>query len=258
MPGDRLALRPELRRHAHDETARLVGILGQNLDHLIDRDVIVVGMPAIVIGHHGDERRKATPPRARAWLPASPSCRSPHSPRSDRDWIPQASRIADLPWRDRCRRAHAGCLLLCSAASSASASLLQIGWAIETCATKPGPKKLFSRAKVRSMNWSTIDEGAGRQILAQRAAGRNRDHVRHARALQRVDIGAVVDRAGRLDMAAAVARQEDEIDALKAAEQEIVRGLAPGRFHAFPAPVFETGNVIDAAAADDAENCLAS
>ena len=35
------------------------------------------------------------------------------------------------------------------------------GWAIETCATMPSPKKLFSRAKVRSMNWSTITNMPG-------------------------------------------------------------------------------------------------
>ena len=29
------------------------------------------------------------------------------------------------------------------------------GWAIETWATQPAPKKLLGRAKVRSMNWST-------------------------------------------------------------------------------------------------------
>ena len=30
----------------------------------------------------------------------------------------------------------------------------QTGSAIETCATQPGPKNDFSRAKLRSMNWS--------------------------------------------------------------------------------------------------------
>ena len=30
-----------------------------------------------------------------------------------------------------------------------------------TWATKPGPKKLFSRAKVRSMNWSAITKVPG-------------------------------------------------------------------------------------------------
>ncbi len=35
------------------------------------------------------------------------------------------------------------------------------GSATETCATQPAPKKLFSRAKLRSMNWSTITKWPG-------------------------------------------------------------------------------------------------
>ena len=46
-----------------------------------------------------------------------------------------------------------------SRARSASSGLT--GSAIETCATQPGPKKLFSRAKVRSMNWSTMTKCPG-------------------------------------------------------------------------------------------------
>ena len=37
----------------------------------------------------------------------------------------------------------------------------QIGWAIDTWATKPDPKKLFSREWVRSMNWSTMTKVPG-------------------------------------------------------------------------------------------------
>jgi hypothetical protein len=50
---------------------------------------------------------------------------------------------------------------LFAAASSASPSRAQTGCAIETCATQPSPKKLFSRAKVRSMNWSTMTKSPG-------------------------------------------------------------------------------------------------
>ena len=44
------------------------------------------------------------------------------------------------------------------------------------------------------------------------------------------------------------------IDARKRAEQQRVGRLAPGRFDVLPARIFEAGDVIDAAAADDAEN----
>ena len=104
---------------------------------------------------------------------------------------------------------------------------LSTGWAIETWATKPGPKKLFSRAKVRSMNWSAMTKvPGGSSSLSEPQAG-DRDQIGDAGALQRIDIGAVVDRGRRLDMAAAVARQEDQVDALEGAEQQRVGGLAP-------------------------------
>ena len=55
-------------------------------------------------------------------------------------------------------------------------------------------------------------------------------------------------------MAAAVARQEHEVHALEGSEQQLVGRLAPRAFDALPARVFEARNVVDAAAADDAEN----
>ena len=48
-----------------------------------------------------------------------------------------------------------------AAISTAVASSGLTGSAIETCATQPGPKKLFERAKVRSMNWSTTTKWPG-------------------------------------------------------------------------------------------------
>jgi hypothetical protein len=55
MPSGTVCASPSFRRHARTTAAALVGVGDQHLDHLIDRHVIVVGMPAIVIGHHGDE-----------------------------------------------------------------------------------------------------------------------------------------------------------------------------------------------------------
>src|SRR6185295_17566267 len=70
---------------------------------------------------------------------------------------------------------------------------------------------------------------------------------------QNVDISAVVDRAWRVDMAAAMARQENKIGAFVGAEQERIGRRAPGRLDRLPARLFQAGNIIDAAAADDAE-----
>jgi hypothetical protein len=41
-------------------------------------------------------------------------------------------------------------------------SRAQVGWATDTWATQPEPKNDFSRANVRSMNWSTITRSPGR------------------------------------------------------------------------------------------------
>ena len=51
-------------------------------------------------------------------------------------------------------------------------------------------------------------EGAGRQLLLERAAGRKRDEVGDPCPLQHVDIGAVVDVGWREPVALVVARQE--------------------------------------------------
>ena len=99
-------------------------------------------------------------------------------------------------------------------------------------------------------------EGAGRQFFLQRAAGRDRDHVGDADALQGVDIGAVVDRGRRLDMAAAVARQEDEVDALERCRSAARRTARPTGFSRSASGRFRGPEFIDAAAADDAENRL--
>src|SRR3546814_1223441 len=54
------------------------------------------------------------------------------------------------------------------------------------------------------------DEGAGREILAQRADGAERHDLGDAGALQGVDVGTGVQRRGRQLVAAAVARQRSE------------------------------------------------
>ena len=51
-------------------------------------------------------------------------------------------------------------------------------------------------------------------------------------------------------MAAAVARQEDDLGAVQATEQHLVGGLAEGALHRLPAPLLQSLNVVDTAAAD--------
>jgi hypothetical protein len=61
------------------------------------------------------------------------------------------------------------------------------------------------------------DEVPRRQLLAQRADGGEREDLGAARALQRVDVGAVVQLEGGTRVAAAVARQEDHTASARAA-----------------------------------------
>ena len=81
-----------------------------------------------------------------------------------------------------------------------------------------------------------------------------RDHIGDADALQGVDIGAVIDAGGGLDMAAAMARQEHHVHAMEGAGEKLVGGLAPGALHRLPVGIFQAGDLIDAGTADDAEN----
>ena len=70
-------------------------------------------------------------------------------------------------------------------------------------------------------------EGAGRQVFLERAAGRQRDKVGDAGALEHVDIGPVVDVGRRKAMALVVARQEHDRQACDLADAQRRRRLAP-------------------------------
>ncbi len=100
------------------------------------------------------------------------------------------------------------------------------------------------------------DEGAGRQVLAQRAHRADRDDIADADALEHIDVGAEVDRGRRDLVAAAVARQEGQLHAVQFAEQQLVGRCAEWRFDLLPAFVGQPLDVVYAAAADDADACL--
>ena len=71
-------------------------------------------------------------------------------------------------------------------------------------------------------------EHAGIELAVERAAGRERDDVGDAGPLQRVDIGAIIDRRGREAMAPAMARQEHRLRVAHPPEAQRVGGIAPG------------------------------
>ena len=144
----------------------------------------------------------------------------------------------------------------CAAARCASCSSGATGWAIETWATQPLPKKERLPAKGAVDELVDEHEQARIELLLERAAGRNRDDVGDAGPLQRVDIGAVIDAGGRQRMAAPVPGQKHRFRRADPAEAQRVRRLAPGRRDALLANVLKTGQVIDARAADDSDDCF--
>ena len=72
--------------------------------------------------------------------------------------------------------------------------------------------------------------------------------------LSDVDVGAEVELARVDAVAAAVARQEHQLLAVEGPEQQLVRGLPEGRLDSPPLGILEPGDVVDAAAADHADD----
>src|SRR3546814_6368752 len=97
------------------------------------------------------------------------------------------------------------------------------------------------------------DEGAGREILAQRADGAERHDLGDAGALQGVDVGTGVQRRGRQLVAAAVARQEHQPLAVQLAAQQRIGGRAEGRLDAAPLGVAEALDLVDRSAEHTSE-----
>ena len=84
-------------------------------------------------------------------------------------------------------------------------------------------------------------EVPGRQLLLQRAAGRDRDQVGDAGALQGIDIGAEVDGRRRQLVAAAMARQEAQRQAVELGEQDLVGGSPQGEATSSQCTFFRAG-----------------
>ena len=139
--------------------ARGIGVEHRQ-DHL-DRHRVMAGMPAIVIGDHRHGRVADLGLAGELGLRHVGHADHVAAPAAielalgqGRELRPLHDDIGAAALRRRCRRAA-------PAAASASPIRPQTGCAIETCATQPGPKKLFSRAKVRSMNWSITTKSPG-------------------------------------------------------------------------------------------------
>ena len=232
---------------------RLLGVGGQHLDDVLHRDGVVVGMPAVEIGHHGDGRV--------ANLGFARELGLRHVGHADH-------RIAELlvgqafGQRGELRPLHAD---IGAAAHHRDALGLRRRGEMDA---QPRRHRMRHRdmrdaalAEERTLALvGAVDElvdqheGAGRQLLLERAAGRERDQVGDAGALEHVDIGAVVDVGGRQPVALVVARQEHHRQAGDLADAQRRRRLAPRARDALLAHILEPRQIVDAGAADDAEH----
>ena len=125
---------------------------------------------------------------------------------------------------------------------------------METCAVTPSPKKLFSRANVRSMNWSTITNCAGREVLAQRSdrGDARRCRSRRPASVRRCwrgsrDAWATADDRGRGAAGSASFRPPSS------AKRMSSDGSPRGSLDPPPLGVFEARQVVEPGPADDAE-----
>ena len=95
------------------------------------------------------------------------------------------------------------------------------------------------------------DDAARRQLGAQAADGADREQELDPDLLQRVDIGAKVDRRRGDAVPAPVTRQKDHRRRPETAAHQLVRRLAEGRLHPYPLDVGDPRQLVQSAAADD-------
>ena len=138
----------------------------------------------------------------------------------------RARRIADPACRRRCRPAR-GVDAFGQGRGKATLRLRRRrgrdSCAMETCATQAIAEE-GRGAPDRAVDELVGDnEGAGREVLTERAAGGNRYEIGDADLLQGVDVGAIVDAVRGQAMAAPVTRQKHRLGAADPAEREACR-----------------------------------
>ncbi len=200
-----------------DQIGRRGGVGAQHLQHVADLDVDVA--PAVVVGDHGHAGVGQLRLAGELGLGHGGHADHVAAPRPVERALGPGGELRALdgdvgPALDHRRAGRAG-----RRRRRSGRAARQTGSAMETWAARPGPKKLGSRAKVRSMNWSTTTRVPGASASRSEPDRGDREDVGAAGALQRVDVGAGVDGARRQRMAAAVARQEDQAHAAELADK---------------------------------------
>ena len=100
------------------------------------------------------------------------------------------------------------------------------------------------------------DEMAGRQIFSQGPHGGKGDDFRTANPLQRINIGAVIQRGGRDGVAAPMAGQKGAGHAIKPPSQDFIRRITPRRAKLYPAAIFQPFHIVKPGTADQADHGL--
>ena len=229
------------------------GVAIQILDDLAHRDRIVLRMPAIVVGDHGD-RGVANFRFARElgfgqighadYVEAQLAIAYAIRP---------AWKIAGLPCRRRCPRRCAFTPARSQASAMCAERCVQVGLSNPTCATMPPPKKVAMRPPGAIEKLIGDQKIQRRQVVAQRAYRADGNDAFDAEHFHRADVGAVVDVARRIHVAAAVTREKCHALPFQRADDDCVGGIAERSLHADFARIGEAGHGIEAAAADDAD-----
>ena len=240
----------EIARQARHQPRALFGIGHQHLDDVLHGDRVMVGMPAVEVGDHGD--RRVADFGLAGELGLGQIGHADHR-------VPEALIGEALGERRELRALDADI-----GAAPGNRDIFRLGGRgeVKAQARADGMRHRHMRhaacaeegvgAMIGAVD-ELIDqhEGAGRQLFLEGAAGRQRDKVGDPRPLERVNIGAVVDVGGREPVALVVARQEHDGEPVDAAHAERRRGLAPWAFDALLAHVLEARQIVDARTADD-------
>ena len=120
----------------------------------------------------------------------------------------------------------------------------------------PNSKIMIHQPSGGSQGQATEIEIQAREILKTREQLNRILAERTSQPLERIDIGAVVDRGRGLDVTATVAGQEGHGDPVQPPHQHLVRRSAPWGFHLDPACALQPFDLIDAGASDHADHGL--
>ena len=250
------AVRAQQGGQAFDQIAAFVSVADQSFDDLAHVHFAVVGVPAVVVGDHGD--------RGITKLGFAGQFGFGHIGHADHVAAPAFAIHLGFSEGRKLRSLHGKV----GAAIVDRDSCIGCGSETRLGQTRAGgmrnghmghascSEKGFFPRKGAVDELIHDHEIPRRHMLSERSAGRNRDHVGCPQTLERVDIGTVGHRSRRMFVPPAVARQKGHFHTVERAGQNLVRGISPGGFHRNPFGPFQTVDIINARSADHRDHRL--